>query len=114
MTMHQNPRLHLMCSCGGEMLVVEVDNDPRWTDFLDPDFNFAFFERGHGFPMTWRERIRLCWKILTCGTSFTDEVILKWKEVKQLVDFLLEKERRICECQLEELRKGADKEGGIK
>lgn len=88
--MHHNPTLYLKCNCHSEMLVVEVDNDPKWVaDPSNPDFNFAFFREGHGYPLTWLERIRLCWHILIRGQMFYDEIILNRDRAMELVEFLL-------------------------
>lgn len=40
--------------------------------------------------MSWRQRLRYCWRILTKGRPYGDQLILEKQHIAELVDYLIE------------------------
>ena len=76
------------CECGSEVIAISKDRE----DKKDPNIYLAFFKQGfHGiYALTWRERLRTIWQIITKGTLWADTVILSPKESKNLAQGLIE------------------------
>lgn len=70
-----------MCDCYSHCLFVEKDDE-------DNHFFISLFERGtDGRKMSWKERLRWCFYILTKGTPFTDMIVIDSKKAKELAEF---------------------------
>ena len=72
---------YITCQCKTEGLTLEVD----------PDLNMVFlsmFYIGRPGNMTFMQKLRLIWKIITCGHGYTDQLILAEPEVAQLIKIL--------------------------
>lgn len=72
------------CDCGGEVLVIEpeithVDNDKSFL-YL----NLSIWYMGGNGKLSWFERLRYCWYILTRGRAYADEIILGLDEIERL------------------------------
>lgn len=71
-----------MCSCYGEGLYIENNKECETIDI-------SFFRRGFsGALLSWRERVRWCWNILSKGTPYTDELMLNMEEAKKVKEWL--------------------------
>lgn len=73
--------LLLKCDCGGEML--EVVKEEGY-------YEISLWRQGGGH-LSWKERARWIWRILTTGNPWTDQLILSKEKISQLVDFLVER-----------------------
>lgn len=72
------------CECHSEGMLVS-----KWDD--EEQVNFSFWKQGmNPINMTWRDRMRLIWKILYDGQIYDDEVILSDIETKKLIGWLKE------------------------
>ncbi len=84
MKMKKNPNSKFIkCECEGEGM--GIDFDPECGLYC-----FSYWYRGlSNRPLSWRERIRYCWRVLTKGKAFEDEVILSQASVNELIDHLV-------------------------
>ena len=71
--------LTIRCDCGDEMLLI-ADDYPF-------GFNLAMFTRQFD-KVTWRQRLRLIWRILRHGEPYADQICLSYKDAKELMDFI--------------------------
>lgn len=71
-----------MCECHGESIMVSkyTDEEEVYFSFWGQGFNPKYF--------SWLMRIKLCWKILTGGNPYIDEVILSKDNTKSLCKYL--------------------------
>ncbi len=76
------------CECGSEVVAISKDRD----DEEDPCIYMSFFKQGFRgiYALTWKERLRAIWTIITKGTLWADNIILSPKEAKNLAQGLLE------------------------
>jgi hypothetical protein len=68
------------CDCGSEMLEFEkfcINGEPV-------NYQVSMWYRGKRSVMSLKERLRWCWRILTTGEPWCDEVCLSEEEIKQL------------------------------
>lgn len=71
--------LMVRCDCGEEALLV--------ADDYPCGFNLAMFNRCYT-QYTWRNRLRLIWRIIRHGKPYTDQICLSYDRAKELVDFM--------------------------
>ena len=76
-------RMYMQCDCCGEGLMLE--DDPECKGVWIAQFTFGSYE---DFRLTWRQRIRYCWQVLTKGQPFADQNTISYKKAKQVADFL--------------------------
>ena len=71
------------CECSTHALEAEYDSE-------DEQYNFTIWHYGHqgDVPMSFKERVRWCWRILTTGNPWADAVILSEKSKVELVNYL--------------------------
>lgn len=70
------------CSCYSHSLLVEKNEDMA---------AISFFSRGFdGYKLGFWQRIKWCFRILFKGFPYTDMVLLKKDQIRQLVKFLNE------------------------
>jgi len=71
------------CECGTHTLETEYDDELN-------QYNFTIWHYGHqgDVPMSFKERVRWCWRILTTGNPWADAVILSEKNKVELVNYL--------------------------
>ena len=75
--------IFIKCECHGEGLGVDYDSE-------DDLYYFSYWNAGlSNKPLSWREKIRYCWAVLTKGKAFNDEIILNKEGVTQLDNFIL-------------------------
>ena len=78
--------LHLPCTCSTHMLAISKDEDetvPMWY--------FCYWKYGHGDgELSWKNRFRYIWLILTKGSPYADDVVFEKKELEILRDYLNE------------------------
>lgn len=60
---------YFQCSCSSEMLSIE-----KFTD--EPEIYMSIWYRGAQAPMRWRDKIRYCWRIITEGSPYGDQLVL--------------------------------------
>ena len=74
----------IKCSCGGEGMGVDYDAE-------DNLYYFSYWSYGlSNKPLSWKERLRHCWNVLSKGKAFNDQLILTKQEVIKLDNFLLD------------------------
>lgn len=75
------------CECHGHLLEVERYNEGN----SDEGFNFTIWEQGLNIPaLTWREKFRWCWRILTSGKPWADHIVATNKHACEIANFILE------------------------
>ena len=75
--------IFIKCECKGEGIGVDYDAE-------DGYYYFSYWSYGlSNRKMSWRQKIRYCWNVLTKGKAFNDEIMLNQKSVDKLADFLL-------------------------
>jgi hypothetical protein len=87
-----------LCACHGEGIKVE-----KWDD---NEIYIAFWSQGlySKYPMTFKERLRWIWAILTTGRVWADEVILTESTAELLGRYLLS----LCEKPVETNQKASE------
>ena len=75
------------CQSEGIMISYEYQNTEGALPFLD----LAFFRQSFygSYPLTLRERIRCCWRIITKGEVYNDMVILSKENAEILAKELM-------------------------
>lgn len=76
-----------VCSCGGEALAVEFDNDPEWSDCCYCCISL-WSNRSFQTPSFWSQ-LHHIWCILTKGHPYVDSVILtkdQFEDLKSLIN----------------------------
>ena len=68
------------CECGTHALETEYDGEEN-------QYNFTIWHYGD-VPISFKERVRWCWRTLTTGNPWADRVILSEKSKVELVEFL--------------------------
>lgn len=72
------------CSCGAHAL--EIDTSFRKEE---GETYFSIWELGRcSDVLSWRERLRWCWRIIKTGKPWADSVVLKDEQVRELVEQL--------------------------
>ena len=75
--------IFIKCSCGGEGMGVDYDAE-------DKLYYFSYWSYGlSNKRLSWRERIRYCWNVLSKGKAFNDEIILNKEGINKLDSFIL-------------------------
>ena len=69
------------CDCGQEILLITDDNDCM--------FFLAMFERN--YTRSWRNRLRLIWRIIRHGKPYADQMCFTDDKAKEIVKFLTER-----------------------
>lgn len=77
----------IRCDCGEEMLVANDD--------YPFGFNLMMLDR-YCTRYTWRNRLRLIWRIIRTGKPYTDQICISYDNVCELMDFFIywEKEHK--------------------
>ena len=70
------------CSCSSEILRVSHDEELDLTEF-------SIWEMQNSHKATLWQRMRWCWRILTEGSPYGDQVVLEKEGVANLVDYLV-------------------------
>jgi hypothetical protein len=78
-----NQTLFTICSCQNEILVVDYDHELGTADL-------SIYEQysSYSFKMSWKQRIRYIWHILTQGKVYGDQIVLNKKQLKELNQFI--------------------------
>jgi hypothetical protein len=71
------------CNCGSESIEVQY-----WGDELGNEFFFSLWRNGFQRQMSWRERLRWCWRILCTGDPWADSIIVSSEQAKRIADFI--------------------------
>lgn len=75
------------CDCNGHLLEIQ-----RY-DYKEGDDGFYFTMWANelsGGKLTWKERFRWCWNILTKGTPWADHIIATNESARRVAEFILE------------------------
>jgi hypothetical protein len=82
----KNPNKFFKCECYTHALEVEYDAE-------DNQYYVAVWELGRrDATLNWKERCRWMWHILKTGKPWADTVILSPEQMRQLADFVDEKD----------------------
>jgi len=74
--------IFVKCECHQEGMGVICDLD-------DGLYYFSYWSHGlRTGKLSWRQRLRYCWRVLTKGKAFSDELVLNQISVDELVSFL--------------------------
>lgn len=71
------------CPCGSEALVAE-----KYSDEEEIYLSIWFRGVGAAKPLDWKGRLRYCWRILTKGSPYGDQLILTPETAVRLSNFL--------------------------
>ena len=72
----------IKCECYGEGM--GIDYDPE-----DKLYYFSYWQNAlSNGQLSWKDRLRYCWQVLTKGKAFNDELILNQESTDKLVSFL--------------------------
>ena len=72
----------IKCECHGEAMGIDYDD-------ADKLYYFSYWSSGlSNKKLSWMERLRHCWHVLTKGKAFNDELIFSQKSTDELVTFL--------------------------
>ena len=82
--MKRNNSIFIKCACESEGLGVDYDSE-------DNLYYFSYWSCGFSNKiLSIKDRVRYCWKVLTKGKAFNDEIVLTKEDVNRLDNFLLE------------------------
>lgn len=70
----------IQCSCSSEALCLEKDQE-------DDLLHISIWERGYGRSnkLTWKQKISYCWRILTKGCPYGDQIVLNKEGRSELI-----------------------------
>lgn len=73
------------CACGCKVILISQIND-----YTEPtELELAFYSYGSEDEKTsLRDKLRTCWKVLTTGVGWEDQIILERKDIKNLIKTL--------------------------
>ena len=75
-------RKFIECSCGTEGIMISND----YMDNKEPVIDLAFFKYGcNPDKMSLYQKLRYCWRVLSKGEPFMDEIILNKEQTKELI-----------------------------
>ena len=77
----------IKCSCSSEYVRLSYDEDYKWVDL-------SIWECQSSHQATWRDKMRWIWHILTKGSPYGDQVILREQEIADMVDYLIETQNK--------------------
>lgn len=69
------------CSCSSELLSVDKFDD-------EPEIYMSIWYRGVPRPMSWRDKFRYCWRIITHGSPYGDQIVLSKETATDLADHI--------------------------
>jgi len=96
--MSEDNSIFIKCECHSEGMGVDYDDEDNY-------YYFSYWKSGTSNALlSWRERLRHCWNVLTKGKAFNDEIILKHEATDKLIDFLL-KHKRLPKQKMDKLIK---------
>lgn len=75
----------IKCSCTSEYVRLFYDEEMQTVDL-----SVWSFQNSHG--PTWADKLRWIWRIVTKGSPYGDQVILEKEQVKEIIDYLQNKE----------------------
>lgn len=75
--------IQLKCQCSCEALEFQYDQEET-----DGQYYVSIWRKGYQSPLSFKERLRWCWNILTTGKLWGDEVVLDKKQILQLKNWL--------------------------
>lgn len=78
-----NDTIYIDCDCGTHILKVELESE----DAIFQAIYLAMFHYGHS-TSKWRRRLRMCWRILTTGEPYSDQIVMNPNEAGKLLEFL--------------------------
>lgn len=80
--MEDSPSIIIECECRGDAIQVEFEPE-------DNQFYFSLWHQGfYNNHLSWWERLRWTWRILTTGNPWTDLVILSPEKAGEIKDFI--------------------------
>ena len=74
--------IYLKCDCSSEILHVEYDEDFKLYDVC------IYRYSGFSEKLSWKQRLRFAWKLITSGKIYGDQMMLSRKSAKELQKFL--------------------------
>jgi hypothetical protein len=79
--------LFIKCDCGSEMFEIRYS---IWeSEFVvDRNFNLTMWYMGKSHPMTFKERLRWCWRILRTGDPWGDGIIVSENTAKKISEYI--------------------------
>jgi hypothetical protein len=78
----------IRCSCYHEMLHLSWDEE---LNILDMSIWAPY---STNTTMSWKQRLRYCWQILTKGRPYGDQVVMEKEHIAELADFLVDLQNR--------------------
>jgi hypothetical protein len=74
---------YIACSCGTEGLYLIKYND-------EDDVYLSIWQMGYNKnnKLSWYQRLRYVWKIISTGTPYNDQIVLDNDACKKIVDFI--------------------------
>ena len=80
----------ITCECSTHALQVEYVKE-------DQNYNLCIWQYGHygSVPMSWKERLRWCWRVLKTGNPWADSIILSKEKRDKLVQLLTADEEKV-------------------
>lgn len=73
----------IKCDCGTEFLHLQHDNEDGWKSFY-----LSFWQYGSPSTISFFQRIKWAWKVLTKGNLYGDQLILSEKSALELKDYI--------------------------
>lgn len=83
--------IFIKCACGIEGINIDIFEDEVKLEnetIKTKEFNFSIWNMGYKSTLTVIQKISYIWHIITKGTPYSDQIILRTEEVKTLIDYL--------------------------
>ena len=69
------------CQCSSEALQINYDQEYS-------QYELSMWFQGFKSPMTWRQRARFIWRILTTGDPWVDYMLIDKLDAQKIVDYI--------------------------
>jgi hypothetical protein len=74
---------YIMCECHSEILYIEYDESLKQADLC------IYHSYDYGSKLSWKNRIRYCWKIISTGKPYSDHMIMYRRGLRKLKNILV-------------------------
>jgi len=79
----ENKILFLMCDCKSEVLSIEYDPEIKMADLAIYENSVSYLNK-----MSFWQRLRYSWRVLTKGKPFGDQMMLTKEQLKSIKEFI--------------------------
>lgn len=73
---------YIICECHSEILYIEYDESIKQADLC------IYHSCDYGSKLSWKNRIRYCWKVMSTGKPYSDQMVVSRAGLRKLKNLL--------------------------